>query len=201
MKLKRRTKLPVPGHFDEDNAGKIWKVGYQQLAENAIEWRSKFNLQPASEDKIKICLLLIDVQNTFCIPGFELFVAGRSGTGAVEDNKRLCKFIYRNLDIITEIIPTMDTHQATQIFHSIFLINDKGKHPDPFTLISYEDIENGKWKINPPALKFLGYDLEKAQQYLIHYTKTLKENSKYDLTIWPYHAMLGGIGSCACSGS
>ena len=25
-------------------------------------------------------------------------------------------------------------------------------------------------------------------------TKTLKENGKYDLTIWPYHAILGGIG-------
>lgn len=27
-----------------------------------------------------------------------------------------------------------------------------------------------------------------------HYTKKLKEGGKYDLTIWPYHAMLGGIG-------
>ena len=41
------------------------------------------------------CLLLVDVQNTFCIPGYELFVGGQSGNGAVEDNMRLCQFIYR----------------------------------------------------------------------------------------------------------
>jgi nicotinamidase-related amidase len=27
----------------------------------------------------------VDVQNSFCTPGFELFVAGRSGNAAVED--------------------------------------------------------------------------------------------------------------------
>lgn len=47
-----------------------------------------------------MCLLLIDVQNTFCIPSFELFVGGQSGTGAVEDNRRLCEFIYRNLELL-----------------------------------------------------------------------------------------------------
>ena len=68
-------------------------------------------------DKLKISLLLVDVQNTFCIPEFELYVGGTSGTGAVDDNRRLCEFIYRNLNMITEICPTMDTHQAVQIFH------------------------------------------------------------------------------------
>jgi nicotinamidase-related amidase len=88
----------------------------------------------------------------------------------------------------------MDTHQAAQIFHSVFLINDNGEHPKPNTLISYEDIKNGKWKVNPNTIRFLGYGEEKAQQHLVHYTKTLKEKNKYDLLIWPYHAMLGGIG-------
>jgi len=54
-------------------------------------------------DKTRICLLLIDVQNTFCIPGFELFVGGQSGSGAVDDNVRLCEFIYRNLGLISEL--------------------------------------------------------------------------------------------------
>jgi nicotinamidase-related amidase len=190
----KRKKINIPNHFDPAKVDKIWKVNYQQLFDDAKKWKDEHNLTPAVDDKLKIALLLVDVQNTFCNPGFELFVGGRSGRGAVDDNIRLCEFIYRNLDIITEIIPTMDTHQAAQIFHSIFLINDNGEHPKPNTLITYEDIKNGLWKINPDVLKFLGYDEEKAQQHLVHYTKTLKEKSKYDLLIWPYHAMLGGIG-------
>ena len=190
----KRKKINIPNHFDPAKVDKIWKVNYQQLFDDAKKWKDEHNLTPAVDDKLKIALLLVDVQNTFCNPGFELFVGGRSGRGAVDDNIRLCEFIYRNLDILTEIIPTMDTHQAAQIFHSIFLINDNGEHPQPNILISYEDIKNGLWKINPDVLKFLGYDEEKAQQHLVHYTKTLKDKSKYGLLIWPYHAMLGGIG-------
>lgn len=190
----KRKQLGIPNHFDSAKVDKIWKVNYQQLFDDAKKWKKEYNLTPAVDDKFKIALLLVDVQNTFCNPDFELFVGGRSGRGAIEDNIRLCEFIYHNLDIITEVIPTMDTHQAAQIFHSVFLINENSEHPDPNTLITYEDIKSGKWKINPDAVKFLGYDVEKIRQHLLHYTKTLKEQSKYDLLIWPYHAMLGGIG-------
>lgn len=189
-----KKKLDIPNHFDHGKVDKIWKVDYKQLAESAAKWRDKYKLNPASEDDFKIVLLLVDVQNTFCNPEFELFVGGRSGRGAIDDNTRLCEFIYRNLDIITEIVPTMDTHQAAQIFHSIFLINDKGKHPAASTFITFDDIKDGKWKINEEMIRFMGYDEDKAQRHLLHYTKTLKEKSKYDLLIWPYHAMLGGIG-------
>jgi nicotinamidase-related amidase len=189
-----REKLNIPSHFDRGKVDKIWKVNYQQLAEDAAKWRDEYKLSPAAEDDLKIALLLVDVQNTFCNPEFELFVGGRSGRGAVDDNTRLCEFIYRNLDIITETIPTMDTHQAAQIFHSLFLINDKGEHPAASTLVTFEDIKDGKWKINKEVTRFLGYDEDKAQKHLLHYAKTLKEKSKYDLLIWPYHAMLGGIG-------
>jgi len=88
----------------------------------------------------------------------------------------------------------MDTHQAMQIFHSIFYINDKGEHPSPFTLISEEDIKKGVWKFNPSVGHSLGISAADAQRHLLHYTHTLKEGGRYDLTVWPYHAMLGGIG-------
>ena len=189
-----RLELPIPYNFKEEKTEQIWKVDYQQRAEEARDWAYKYNIKPASQDKFKICLVLVDVQNTFCNPEFELFVAGRSGKGAIEDNIRLCKFIYRNLDLITEIIPTMDTHQAIQIFHSIFLLNEEGKHPAPYTLISVEDVEKGIWRINPEVSEIIGLKKEKAQEYLLHYTKELKDSGKYNLTIWPYHAMLGGIG-------
>jgi nicotinamidase-related amidase len=121
-------------------------------------------------------------------------VAGRSGTAAVDDNRRLCEFIYRNLDVIGQICPTMDTHLVMQIFHSLYLINDSGEHPEPFTLIAEEDILKGRWKFNPALCDSLEINADFGQRHLLHYTRKLKEGDKYDLTIWPYHGMLGGIG-------
>jgi nicotinamidase-related amidase len=186
--------LPIPSHFNPQSVTEVWKVPYQARAENAENWAKQHNLQPVSQDKLKISLLLVDVQNTFCIPDFELYVRGTSGTGAVDDNRRLCDFIYRNLNVITQICPTMDTHQAMQIFHSIFLVNDKGEHPAPYTLIAVDDIEKGIWKFNLQLSSSLQINETYGQEFLRHYARQLKAGGKYDLTIWPYHAMLGGIG-------
>jgi nicotinamidase-related amidase len=192
-------RLPIPPHFNSQTVGHVWKVPYQERAQDAKKWAKEHRLKPASRDELKISLLLVDVQNTFCIPDFELFVGGVSGTGAVDDNLRLCQFIYRNLEMITEICPTMDTHQSMQIFHSIFLVNDLGEHPEPYTLITPEDIEKGAWRFNPELSSSLDIDETYGQEYLHHYTQTLKKGGKYDLTIWPYHAMLGGIGHALVS--
>lgn len=186
--------LPLPPHFDPGKTGEVWKVPYQERAVEAREWAREHKIRHAADDRFRICLVAVDVQNTFCIPGFELYVGGRSGTGAVDDNRRLCEFIYRNLGVITQICPTMDTHQAMQIFHSLYLVNEKGEHPPPFTLISVEDVEKGIWRFNPALAFSFGIEAEFGQRHLLHYTRTLKEGGKYDLTIWPYHGMLGGIG-------
>jgi nicotinamidase-related amidase len=191
--------LKIPPHFKPEKVGSVWKVDYQARATDANNWADEYNIGPSGSDKFKICLLAIDMQNTFCVPGYELFVSGRSGNGAVEDTKRLCEFIYRNLNVITQIIPTMDTHQPMQIFHSIFLINDKGENPPALSLISADDIEKGVWKINENVCLGLGVDPGKAQNYLKHYTQELNKSGKYELTIWPYHAMLGGLGHALAS--
>jgi nicotinamidase-related amidase len=191
--------LPIPSHFNPQSVGEVWKVPYEARAENAEKWAKQHNLQPASRDTFKISLLLVDVQNTFCIPDFELFVGGTSGTGAVDDNRRLCDFIYRNLNVITGICPTMDTHQVIQIFHSLFLVNERGEHPAPFTLVTPEDIEAGIWRFNPELSSSLQIDEAYGQKFLRYYTRQLKEGGKYNLTIWPYHAMLGGIGHALVS--
>jgi len=186
--------LPIPPHFKPEKTGEVWRVDYQNIAKLASDWAEHNEIQPASHDDFKICLIAVDVQNTFCIPGFELFVGGRSGTGAVDDNLMLAQFIYRNLHRITEIVPTMDTHQAMQIFHGIFFVNDNGEHPEPYTQISVNDITEGEWKFNKKLSHNLTYSAEFIERHLIHYTEELKKSGKYDLTIWPYHAILGGIG-------
>lgn len=191
--------LPVPEFFQPDRVGQVWKVAYQQRAGEARAWAEAHRLRPADQDERRVNLFLIDVQNTFCIPDFALFVAGRSGTAAVEDNRRLSEFIYCNLGRITKVTLTMDTHQAMQIFHAIYLVDKDGNHPDAYTLVSGEDVRSGRWRFNPAIASVLGTTPEKAQRDLVHYVEVLQEREKYELTIWPYHAMLGGIGHAIVS--
>ena len=186
--------LPLPPHWDPDRVAEVWRVDYATRFEEAERWRDQRGLLAAAADRFRVALVVVDVQNTFCTPGFELFVAGRSGTGALDDSRRLCEFIYRNLHRLTQIVPTLDTHQALQIFHPIMLIDEEGRHPEPFTTVTAADVEAGRWLISPPAAEGLGLDADYAEEHLRYYTQTLEEGGKYSLTVWPFHAMLGGVG-------
>lgn len=186
--------FPIPSFFDSARVGEIWKVDYASCAEQARKYALQHHLKPASVSKDRISLLVIDAQNTFCIPGFELFVSGRSGRGAVDDNIRLCEFIYRNIGSITHITATMDTHMAQQIFHTIFFVDADGNHPIPYSNIHVADLRSNKWTFNPALAPRFGIAPEYGQQMMVHYAEELEKKGKYALTIWPYHAMLGGIG-------
>jgi nicotinamidase-related amidase len=186
--------MNLPEFYDRSLVGQLWRVPYAQRSIDARTWATKEQISPASQDAKRIAVLAIDVQNTFCLPDFELFVGGRSGQGAVEDTARLCEFIYRNLGQITTIIPTMDTHRAMQIFHPIFWVDAHGDHPTPVaTQITLADVEEGIWRVNPEIAASLG-PIESLQAHALHYTRQLTQDGKYPLTIWPYHSMLGGVG-------
>ncbi len=174
-------------------------MDYEARAPEAEEWARRHDLRPATRDERRVCLLVVDVQNTFCIPDFELFVAGRSGTGAVDDNRRLCEFVYRNLGAITQIVPSLDTHHAMQVFHAAWIVDEQGRRPEPYSLISAADVEAGRWRVDPEVAIALGLERDYAERHLVHYTRSLAEGGKYDLTIWPYHALLGGIGHALVS--
>ena len=92
--------------------------------------------------------------------------------------------MYRNLAVITAIVPTLDTHQAIQIFHAAFHADPDGGRPAPYTLVSAEDAASSRWRIDPD----IGIDPD----YLERYTRELEEEGRY-------HAMLGGIGHALVS--
>ena len=186
--------LPVPLHFSPANVGEVWKVDYERIARDAGLWRDKHSIKACQYDELRVVLIGVDVQNTFCIPGFELFVSGRTGRASIDDNIRLCEFIYRNIGNITHVLMTLDTHHPYHIFHQPFFLDADGNHPDPYTRISNDDITNGRWMFNTQLSDELGIDESYMKNYLDHYTRILEEDGKYDLTIWPYHAMMGGIG-------
>lgn len=186
--------LPLPPHYDSTRAGEIWHPGVAQLAERARAWRRAHRLAPARDDTRRVALLLVDMQNSFCVPGFELFVAGRSGRGAVEDTARLCSFLYRNLGAISRIFVTVDSHLPVQIFHPCFWVDRGGRHPNPFTAIRAHEVEEGAWTVAPDVPAALGLDRLYLEDYARHYTRTLEERGKYALAIWPYHVLLGSVG-------
>jgi nicotinamidase-related amidase len=176
--------LPLPPHWDPGRVEEVWRVPYEARAAEAAAWAQEHGIGPSRDDARRICLLVVDVQNTFCTPGFELFVLG-----APDDNRRLCEFVYRNLGAITQVVPTLDTHRAEQIFHAAWLVDGDGRHPPPYTVISADDVERGVWRAVDPA----------HQEHLLRYVRALEAGGRYRLTVWPYHAMLGGIGHALVS--
>ena len=193
------SQLPLPKFFNPQQVGSVWRIPYEERARQARDWARQHGLQPASADSTRTWLMLIDVQNTFCIPEFELYVGGRSGRGAVEDNARLCEFIYCNLGNITQITATMDTHMAMQVFHAIFFVDQDGNHPGPYTDIHASELQEERWTFNPALASQFNIAPEYGQQMMIHYAEELQKTGKYALTVWPYHAMLGGIGHALVS--
>lgn len=188
----------TPWFCSRERADKVFPIPYQQREVDAIAFRNAHGITPKDKDTVKVALLAIDNQITFCLPPpwGQLFVGGRSGTAAVDDTYRLCDFIYRNLGTITKIIPTMDTHYPHQIFHAAFWVDGDGNHPDgamcPF--ITVEDVESGKWMPNPALSRKLAYgDHAWLYDYAKHYVKTLSSNGKFQLQVWPYHAMKGSV--------
>jgi nicotinamidase-related amidase len=176
--------LPLPPHYRPERTEEVWRVEYEERAHEAERWAEEHGIPPTRGDSFRLGLVVVDCQNTFCTPGFELFVPG-----APDDSRRLSSFVYRNLAAITQIVPTLDSHQAHQIFHAAFLVDAAGHRPPPYTLVSAEDVEKGVWRTADPAL----------ERHLAYYTRTLEAGGKYQLTVWPYHAMLGGIGHALVS--
>jgi len=152
------------------------------VAEEATAYRAAHGVADAREDKERIAAFGIDCQVAFCVPGASLFVPG-----AVEDSVRTVEWLYRNLGRITTLVLSLDTHGVHQVFHPSAWEDDIGRHPAPFTVITTDDVRRGRWR---PVLRPPGFpDFETAA---LEYCEQLERSGRYVLTIWPYHALLGG---------
>jgi nicotinamidase-related amidase len=168
--------MPMPTFYDPRSVDQVYVERVGLVAEAAAAFKKQHEVAPAAQDKVRVAAFGIDCQIGFCTPGASLFVPG-----AVEDTRRTVEWLYRNLDKITQIAFSMDTHRVFQIFHPAWWIDDRGKNPAPFTTITHDDVRAGKWKpIAHPA-------------ECLEYVKRLEATGKYVLTIWPYHTLLGGI--------
>jgi len=192
----RISRLPVPGHYDKANAYRFdYHVGdIFKLQQQAVEWSKTHQLHYISNDRVKIHLLVVDQQFDFSFPDGKLYVGGKSGTGAMDDHDRLARFIYHYLHLITEITFTMDTHLPYQIFHPVAHLCQDGTHPQPMTIVSADDYHRGKYHANPVMAYQLGMDPADLNKQFTYYCEQLAVSGKYQLTIWPYHCLLGSRG-------
>jgi nicotinamidase-related amidase len=188
--------LPLPPHHDPAHAAAwAYRPDEPALAAAAAAWRAAHRLRPAAADETRVHLLLIDVQKDFCFPEGSLYVAGRSGTGAIDDTRRIAELIYRNLGVITEITTTLDTHFAYQIFSPAFWIDAAGAPLAAHRVITAEQIAAGEVRPDPAIARWLcggnyGWLLQQVQ----HYARELERAGKYELYLWPPHCLLGSAG-------
>lgn len=193
--------LPVPDFYRSENA-RDWSYAPDQhaLFLAARAWRKEHGLQPSSTDRKRIHLLLVDVQKDFCFPRGTLYVGGRSGTGAMDDSDRIARFIYRNLENLSDITCTLDTHFPFQIFSPSFWLDENGEPPAPHQEITTDDIRAGRMRPNPDVVAWVEprVDPKVGEAWLIKqvefYCQELERSGKYKLYLWPPHCLLGSDG-------
>jgi nicotinamidase-related amidase len=188
--------LPLPRFYAAKHAESYaYAPDTQALFGAAAEWRRAHALTPSACDARNVHLLLIDVQKDFCFPQGSLYVAGRSGRGALDDNRRIAEFIYRNLHLITNITATLDTHFAYQIFFASFWVDSHDQPLAAHREIAIADIDSGAVRPNPAMA---GWLCDGNYPWLLkqvrHYCAELERAGKYRLYLWPPHCILGSDG-------
>lgn len=168
--------LPKPSFYRPKQVRELYVERASKVAEEAESFREKHQISSASRDSVRIAAFGIDCQVGFCHPSASLFVPG-----AAEDTLRTINWLYTNLDKITELFFSLDTHRVYQIFHAAWWVDSEGNPPPPLTQISYEDVLSERWK---PRFR---HKLSRE------YCRLLEERGRYQLTIWPYHTLLGGL--------
>ena len=121
-------------------------------------------LIPSRQNRERVLFIGIDVQQDFMEKG-ALGVPGAHG-----DVERMTRFIYENMDAISNIAVSIDTHTPHQIFHPCWWIDEQGSNPAPYNRAR----------------------LIASRDYVGH----LEQDGKKTLCIWPYHCIQGTVG-CA----
>ncbi len=170
----------VPAFAFDRPIGELYVERAGAIADAAVAWAEEEGVTPAASDEQRICAFGIDVQVAFALPQGSLFVPG-----AVLDTERALRFLYRHLERITTLVLSLDTHRAHQIFHPSFWRGAEGGMPAPFTVIRERDVRFGRWR----AAQAIDEDAA------LDYVERLEASGKYVLTIWPFHALRGGLSS------
>ena len=167
--------MVFPAFYDPAKVAEVYEPDLQCAYEAGL---SAFQ-RPAAEDKSRVLLWLVDVQIDFVFPAP---IGHLPVPNAPEDTRRTIEWIYRNLQSLTHIAASLDTHMPFHIFYPSWWQNEKGEHPSPYTLITAEQVHRGIWR---PITD---------DEWSTYYVDTLESVGKKQLMIWPFHCMEGTEG-------
>ena len=169
--------MDLPAFYDPAKVGQL----YTPDVARAYEAGAATFQHPDSEDKPRTLLWLIDVQIDFVFPAP---IGHLPVPNAVADTCRTIEFIYRNVQQITHIAASLDTHLPFHIFYPSWWKNTNGEHPAPYTVVSHDEVRRGVWMpVTEP-------------EWSQYYVEMLEKVGKKQLMIWPFHCMEGTEG-CA----
>lgn len=123
-------------------------------------------------------LLLIDPQNDFCDPTGALYVPG-----ADADMQRVAQWVKQMAQHLDFVCYTLDSHIVHAIFHPAWWQDAAGNAPPPFTQITYEDVQTGRWTPRQQPAE--------TREYLA----ALEAQGRFTHTIWPEHCLMGSPGA------
>lgn len=164
----------IPDFYDPDQVGTLFYPDVAAITAAA----EQAELPPSSLDQQRTQLVLIDMQIDFCHEQGSLFVPG-----AVDDVQRAIAFIFTYAQYINQITCTLDSHLPFQIFHPAWWADSQGNPPDPLTVITAADVKEGQW--HPTVM----------HEYSANYVRRLENSAKKQLTVWPYHTLIGSLGN------
>jgi nicotinamidase-related amidase len=196
MSVRLAPTLPEPGFYEPQQARDFaYSPRLPEIATQAAAFRGEHGVAPAAADPRRVELLAIDMQKDFSFPEGALYVGGRSGSGALDDNDRLARFIYRNLARLSAITCTLDTHHPFQIFFPAFWMRRDGTAPEPHVQVAADDVRKGVLRPNPEVAGWLsGGDEKWLTHQVTFYCEQLESDGKYRLYLWPPHCLLGTEG-------
>ena len=134
-------------------------------------------------------LLVIDPQNDFCdLPARYLPGDGNAPAlpvpGGHADLLRVARIIDMAGDALDAISVTLDSHHRIDIAHPAFWQDAQGAAVAPFTPVTRDDVEAGRFAPRDPQ----------AMARALGYLDALEKAGRYTLMVWPTHCEIGSWG-------
>lgn len=161
-----------------DEIVKVREIGeYERIDLNSIaDMASREGVFIKKYSEPKRLLLCINVQKDFMKYG------SMPISGANKDVENITKFIYNNFFGLDKIVCNCESNLIHQIFHPCWWRDNDGNHPEPNTIITYQDFIKKKW--------IPEFELLESIKYLCY----LDMNKSDPLRIRPYHCIEGAEG-------
>ncbi|WP_028328784.1 nicotinamidase [Brachyspira alvinipulli] len=160
-------KIPYESIVNEEYIGKeVNPINQQSICQLSQQYNAELS-------KGNINLLIVDPQRDFV----DIKKGALAVNGAIEDIKKITRFIYSNMDRIANIYVTLDTHRYDSIFHPIMWKDALGNVVSPFTEVTLDKIESNE------IIPVYDRDIQ------INYVRALEKQGSQNLMIWPYHCL------------